>query len=118
MNRSRITKNFREIQLFAIAGFISSFIFLSQLNLQEILRFDRLQHSVISLFLFFLFYSILAGQRGRVFFSIFGVLLVGIGKEFMDHSAQNFDMYANAFGVFLGLLFIIAFPIFNAKTRV
>jgi hypothetical protein len=107
MYKSKVRTQNHQAFLMASAGLVSAFIFLSQFNIQEVLRFDRLEHTLGSMGLFFVFYFLLAGYKLRWTLSVVTTLMIGLGKEWMDHQMQSFDLYANFFGVVLALMILV-----------
>lgn len=111
MNRrrklSKLNGN-RDFLLFAFAGLVASFLFLTQFNLEEVVRFDRLQHLMVSGVLFFLFYALLMDFKGRIFYALSLAFMVGVGKELFDHQGQSFDVYANSVGLFVAVFLLFA----------
>ena len=109
MYRTRKISNSRDSQLLAIAGLIGGFLFAVQLNLHEVLRVDRLQHTLVSATLFLSLYMLFSKQRWGFVYAIVGSLTIGGLKEIWDHQAQNFDMVANGLGVFVGFALLIVY---------
>ena len=105
----------REIQLMALGGLIAGMITLSQFNLQEVLRVDRFQHSLVSALAFILLYFAFNLKNNKIFLAILGVLAIGFLKEFADPSFEIMDIVANFTGVTIGLMVVFTSQITNIR---
>jgi len=103
------SKSQRDNQLYIIAGFLGLLISFSQLNLIEILRIDRFQHTFVSAALVIILYFLLSSRTVAQLMMIL-VFVVGLGlfKELSDPVFDSLDMLANLVGVFLGLMINLA----------
>lgn len=108
MYKSRSLRNTRNFQLYAVAGFVAAMVTFSNLNLSEVLRWDRFQHVSLSMLLFFAFVVFYQGRKGQWVLAFLSTLTIGAFKEFLDHQAQGFDMAANLFGIGLAVLLLYA----------
>lgn len=100
--------------LIGTAGFLAGFMTLAQLNLQEVIRFDRFQHLSVSFILFLMFYFIFSMKKPSFILPAAAALAVGYVKEFTDPTFQQFDIFANFTGVSVGIMFIFALSLFVA----
>ncbi len=114
MYKQRSLKSARTTQLYAISGLVAGLLFLANINLQEVIRWDRFQHSFVSMLLFFIFLFVFEGQKNRWVLAFLMALFIGLGKEWIDHQAQGFDIVANVFGLSLATLFaFVSRPLFR-----
>jgi hypothetical protein len=93
--------------LYSAAGLIAGFLFLAQLNLHEIIRWDRFEHLTVSFILFFLFYNLFSMTHKSTLLTLIATFSIGVIKEMTDHEAQIFDLFANSLGIILALIFLI-----------
>ena len=97
----------------AMSGLIGGFIFTLQLNLQEVLRWDRFQHCTLSAVIFLGFFWVLGSVKYRFSLALSAAFAVGVFKELSDHQAQAFDMFANLTGLMIGFMLILIWQNFN-----
>ena len=98
----------REIQLVVIGGFVAGLVTLSQFNIQEVLRVDRFQHTVLSALIFVALFFAFGPKNKKILPAILIALSFGFLKEFTDPSFESMDIVANFMGVSLGLLLVFA----------
>ena len=101
--------------LYLAALIISVVITGSQFNFHEFIELERYQHTLVSLFII-LFVSFSFGSELIYIFPVGVVTLIaGFLKEMTDPHIDVLDIFANGYGVAIGVMIIMAYSLIKPR---
>lgn len=96
-----------QTQLLFAGTLIPAIIILIQFISLDVFRYDRIQHCTISGLSFVALFLLFRSHPAQFVIATVGALLIGFLKEFTDPSYDMIDVFANTFGVTIGLVAVI-----------